>query len=97
MFKEFSKIYLPNDFQITLEDLFKEMINSLSKNLNPNVIKPKVYMDLKEEKDFNDFLIFNNLLEKYFSSTSINIANLFYLGLEKNPTQEPLEEPTKKI
>lgn len=97
MFKEFSKIYLSNDFQITLEDLFKEMINSLSKNLNPNVINPKVYMDLKEEKEFNDFLVFNNILEKYFSSININIANLFYLELEKNPTQEPLEKPTKKI
>lgn len=97
MFKEFSRIYLSHDLPITLEELFKEMIVSLGESLNPDVIRPKFYMELKEEKEFNDFIIFNYFLETYFSTMKIGMADLFYMELEKKPTQEPLESPTKKI
>ena len=90
MFKEFSKIYLPHNLPITLKELFNETIVGLGKNLNADVIKPKLYMGLKEEKQFSDFLIFNSLLEKYFSSMKINIAELFYSELEEKSTHEPL-------
>jgi hypothetical protein len=96
MFREFSRIYLSHNIPITIEELFKEMIVSLGENLNPNTIRPKVYMDLKEEKEFSDFLFFNYFLETYFSTMKINIADLFYLELEKKPTEEQLESPTKK-
>jgi hypothetical protein len=96
MFREFSRIYLSHNIPITIEELFKEMIVSLGENLNPNTIRPKVYMDLKEEKEFSDFLFFNYFLETYFSTMKINIADLFYLELEKKPTEEQLESQTKK-
>jgi len=96
MFKEFSRIYLSHNLPITLEELFKEMIVSLGENLNPDVIRPKVYMELKEEKEFSDFLTFNYFLETYFSTMKINMADLFYMELDNKLPQEQLESQTKK-
>lgn len=81
MFKEFFKFYTSNHTSITLEDLFKETIASLGSKLNPDNLKPKVFMDLKERKDFREFLNLTHFLKTHFSPR-IELDNLFYTELE---------------
>jgi len=83
MFKEFSKVYIKGDLTQTLEDLFKETIVNLSEKLSPDNIKHNIFIKLKDNKEFTDFIKFNNLLGSLISPNKINLDNVFYEELEK--------------
>lgn len=82
MFKKYTEVYLKREIQITLEDLFREIILQLGIELSPEKIRYEVRIRFEKDKEFKDFLDFTYFLETFFSSEGRPLVASFYKELE---------------